>query len=211
LTKTEQRELTGLLRKRVRIYQIAISTRTTTATERKKALSKIKTAANRFLANPSPTWSERLLNNLEAADSNTRAVIFRELHRLKFEWKSLVATKRQLRSLIFVAGWPSGAQLDRATRFVVECAPVVRALAAMDVSILVPGKGKWTNPAQANLVAALQPIWCRVTGRTAGLTAANLEGDKRCRYAEWLRELLAELDLPAPPTGMVVDVVRSEN
>lgn len=102
-------------------------------------------------------------------------------------------------------------QLDRAKRFVAECVPVVRVLAAMNVRTLVSGKGKWANPAQANLIAALQPIWCRVTGRTAGLTAANLEGDKRCQYAEWLRELLTGHDLPVPPTGTVVDVVRSQN
>jgi hypothetical protein len=108
-------------------------------------------------------------------------------------------------------GRPSRAQLDRIAIFCVQSAPIVRALAKLKVRSLVPQSGKWANPAEANLVAAVQPIWCRVTGWSAGLTSIDSAGDeKRCRYAEWLRDMLIAIGLPSPATGTIVDVVRSQ-
>jgi hypothetical protein len=129
--------------------------------------------------------------------------------------------RRQLGELYFASsyadeaprtdGTPSRAQIDRICRFVVDCGPGVRALAALNVDELAPVGGKWRNPAEANLILALIPLWRRVTARTPGLTGLRRESDeKQCRYAEWLAHILASVELPAPSTSRIVAVVKSQ-
>jgi hypothetical protein len=89
------------------------------------------------------------------------------------------------------------------------CLPAVGALAAMDVGVLVPKRGRWPDPALANLVAALEPSWRRVTGRTAGLTSVDSGIAKECPFAEWLGDMIEEVGGNRPPVSRVADVVRS--
>lgn len=221
LDVAELRQLRQLLRMHVRVYRIAVQTPLCTATERRKSLGKIKTAATRLNTNISRQWAERFLRSLDDVDANTRAVIYRHLASMGIRWTAILGMKRQLRDLYFLSIYPdeafpapgrlSRAQLDRVARFVTECMPTVRALAGIDSRVLVPRQGKWPDPAQANLVAALEPIWCRVTGWSAGLTSVDKVGEKkRCRFAEWLKDTLTAIDLPAPSLSRVADVVREK-
>ena len=90
-----------------------------------------------------------------------------------------------------------------------DCLLGVAELARFDVNVLVPASGRWPDPALANLVAALEPMWCRVTGRTAGLVSKDKDGEaKTCPFAEWLGELI-EVGFCRPPVGRVVDIVRA--
>lgn len=218
LTKPELRKLRRILRDSVTIYQIAIQMPVTTATERRRIFGRIRTNTSHFLTAPTQEHAERLLESLDAADPNTRAVLHRELGTRGFHATALPRLKRQLGTLFFFTaypdepppqvGRPSRAQLDRARTFCIEYGPVLLALADIDVRALSPRSGKWANPAQANLIAALEQVWCRVTGRTSGLTSVNVMGEKQCLYADWLGQVLAKIDLPSPAVGSVVDVVR---
>jgi hypothetical protein len=225
LANTELRELRQLLREHIRIYRIALQTPLSTATERRQCLGRIKTAAMRFIAKPNQQWAERLLRAVDV-DDNTRAVIYRHLAKSGIKWTAFSGMKRQLEDLYLPSvpdepipppGQLSLAQQNRVARFA-QCVPTVIALAGIDPLVLVPLRrkdgrrsGKWPDPAQANLIAALEPLWCRVTGYSAGLTSIDRAGEeKRCRFAEWLNELLAKLDLSAPSRSRVLDVVREK-
>jgi hypothetical protein len=217
----ELRQLRKLLRMHIMAYRIAVQTPLCTATERRKSLGKIKTAAMRLIENPSRQWAERFLRSLDDVDANTRAVVYRHLWSMGIRWTAIPGIKRQLGDLYYLSvyhdeaypapGRLSRAQHDRVARFEIECLPTVRALASIDSRVLVSRQGKWRDPAQANLVAALEPVWCRVTGRSAGLTSIDKVGaQKRCRFAEWLKEILTAIDLPAPSLSRVADVVREK-
>ena len=102
--------------------------------------------------------------------------------------------------------------MDRVVAFVSNYLPIIRALANIDPNILVRGSGRWPDPALANLVAGLEPIWRQVTGRTAALVSDDETGDlKACPFAAWLGDQLEKVGLSRPPVGRVVDVVRDEN
>ncbi len=98
--------------------------------------------------------------------------------------------------------------MDRIVAFMTGSLPIVKILANIEINVLTPGSGRWPDPALANLIAGLEPIWRRVTGRTAALISKEKGCLTQCAYADWLRELLEKIGLPGPPVGLVVEVVR---
>ena len=222
LTVPELREYRRLLRKLVSIYRIACATPRPTATERRRTLGKIKTAAGRFIETPKKPWANKLRDYLEAADVNTRSILNREIISHGHSSKALIAMKRELRDLFSLSIFPpeslssavAQASMDRSKAFLTGGFLVVRVLADIQVNTLVPGSGRWPDPALANLVAGLEPMWRRVTGRTAALIPDNetqvSSGDaKKCPFAEWLGDLLESIGRQRPPAGRVVDIVRA--
>jgi hypothetical protein len=217
-TVRDLRECRRILRKSVSIYRIACATPQPTATEQRRSLSMIKTAARRFIKGPSKAWADKLLNYLEAADANSRSIINREVIAHGHPSNALITTKRLLRELFLQSIYPdeamptrrdiSRASADKIQVFRSRGYPVVRLLADMEIDALVPGSGRWPDPALANLVANLQPLWRRITGRTAALISKDKVGElKQCHFADWLGELLERAGLPRPPVGRVVDIV----
>jgi hypothetical protein len=222
LSVNELRECRRVIRKFVRIYRIASANPQPTATERRSLLRGIKTAAIRFLKKPDRHWRDRLIDQLGATDSNTNNVLYKYISdRTEKPRTALIALKRSLFDLFSSALYPgecppapgviSRVSQDLICAFLVNDLPVVRALAGMDLAVLVPKKQRlWPDPALANLVAALVPVWCRVTGRTAALISDDETGEtKRSPFAQWLGDLLEEIGEQRPPTGRVVDIVRA--
>src|ERR1700730_10625168 len=91
LTVLELRKYRRLLRKLVSIYRIACATPQPTATERRRTLGKIKTAAGRFIETPKKSWADKLLDYLEAADVNTRSILNGEIISQGHSSKALIA------------------------------------------------------------------------------------------------------------------------
>ncbi len=222
LTVPKLRECRRLLRKLVSIYRIACATPQPTATERRRTLRKIKTAARRFIESPKKLWADKLLDYLAAADVNTSSILYHEIFSHGHSWKDLMAMKRQLRVLFSPSIYPdeslasahavSRASMDRIKAFCMGGVLIVRVLADIELNILVPGSGRWPDPALANLVVGLEPIWYRVTGRTAALISKDKEGElKKCPFADWLGDLLESIGWQRPPVWRVVDIVRSKN
>lgn len=219
LSKLELRERRHLLRRLVSKYRIACATPQPTATERRKTLSKIKTAARRFIKTEERLWADKLLDYLNTADVNTIALIRRNISSTKDDWRAWSSMKRQLGSLFSVANYPgeilsgtsarSQASLDRWEAFQASGISIVHELATINISELVPVSGHWPDPPLADLVAGLEPIWRRVTGRTAGLISVDAEADtKACPFAEWLRDILQAVGLARPSVERVVAIVR---
>jgi hypothetical protein len=221
LNAQEVREYRRLLRKLVAIYRIACVTPQPTSTERRRTLGKIKTAAERFLKTSRQLWADKLLDHLDSADVNTRSILNREIISHGHKSNALVAMKRELRGLFSPSVYPdeiglapgvvSRAMKDRAESFWIGGRSVVQVLANIEIEALVPGSGRWPDPPLANLVAGLEPIWCRVTGRTAALVSDDKELDTtKCPFAEWLGDLLESIGRQRLPVGRVVDIVRSK-
>ena len=96
MTVAELRKFRRQLRELVKIYRIASATPHLTATERRLILGKIKTAARRFLKTPKKLWADRLLDCLDEADANTRAVLYREIFSHDYGSNALAVMKREL-------------------------------------------------------------------------------------------------------------------
>ena len=218
LTVSELRRCRDTLRELVKTYRIANATPQPTATVRRQILKNIKLAARRFLEIPKKSWAGRLLDYLDEADVNTRSILYREIASRGYKPNALISMRRELRDLFSHSIYPgeplpkgcalSRASMDQIMAFMTGGLQVVQVLANIEVNLLVPGSGRWPDPALANLVVGLEPIWRRVTGRTAALVSKNKEGDKVCPYANWLHELLGKIGLRGPPVKLVVDVVR---
>jgi len=220
LNVSELREHRRLLRKHVRIYRIDSATPRSTATERRLALKKIKNAAAKFLEPNSRKrlWAERLLDYLIESDVNTNRLLYLYVSTHGHGPDGVIAMKKQLRELFSPSIYPhesrppsgaiSEAARDRLLAFMSTGLPVVRVLADVNIEALIPSSGRWPDPALANLVARVEPIWRRVTGRTSGPISKDRTGDKGCPFAEWLVELLDRAKMGRPSTGRIVDVVR---
>ena len=221
LTKLELRAHRDLLRKLASKYRIACGTPQPTATDRRKILRKIKTSATRFNDTGKRQWAYKLLNYLGAADLNTRALLSRELVSQGHRRTALSAMKRELGNLFSVSIYPgepqptrhapSQASLDRCKAFLTGGLPIVRVLAKIDANALVPANARWPDPPLAELVTGLEPVWRRVTGRTAGLISVDAENRKQvCRFAEWLGDVLQGVGLPRPSAGRVLGIVQDK-
>jgi hypothetical protein len=202
LSKEELREQRRLLRKWFRIYLIEHSGSQPTATDRRLALEMIKTAARRLIASPKESRATKLLNHLDTADQTTRAVLARELGAQGHDW---IETKNALRSLCFEASIDSLRVLqcsndDRSNvsanhAFSGFDVPGVGVWANLDVDKLLP-VGGWRDPPLANLIVGLEPIWRRVTGRTAGPISLDKVGDaKRSPFSDWLGDMMEAINL----------------
>ena len=210
LTVFELRKDRKDLRYAFKIYQISCATPNSTPTERRKMLGSIKTAA-RNLAKAPPTafkggtftgqkrWADRLLDEINAADKNTLAIITRVIGRRNWApfRKHLSSVARSL---------PGEAHEDQ---YLSEYISTVQYMANINIEDFAPTRARWPDPPLASLVMATAPIWKRVTGRTAGLVSTDNGGDlKESPFADWLQELLAKIGLPSPPVGRVVDIIR---
>jgi hypothetical protein len=218
LTVGELRANRKTLRTAFEMYRRACAPQLT-LTERRRELSKIKVAAGRLAEAPQTEfkrgtftgqrpWANRLLDELNAADINTRVILQRYLSRRGHNWSVLRKTLMRVATSL-----PLEARAEDSKCGAVEAASdylaTVQDIADLDIDDLVPRKARLPDPALATLVTMLAPMWCRVTGRTAALISANRVGDaKKCPFAEWVNETLKQIGLPAPPVGRVVGVVR---
>jgi hypothetical protein len=215
LTRNELRTLRCKLRKAVKFYQLAHAEPLPTPTDRRKPLIKIKTAAAQLSKNPrSEVWAKRLAEYIQAArtDRGAETLLIRALARKPGErFGVLAALLGELDAIVRLARVRLVAAA-RADRFARNWLPRIGILAQLKVDEMVPIRERLPDPGLANLVADLGPIWCRVTGRTAALVSKDKEGEsKECPFADWLGKLLEKAGLPRPPTGRVVDIVRSKN
>jgi hypothetical protein len=185
------------------------------------ALGKIKNAAAKFIEPKSRKrlWAERLLEYLIESDVHTNKLLYLDVSTHGHGPAGVIALKNQLRELFSRSIYPhesppipgtiSQAELDRLVEFMLSGFPVVKVLANINIDALVPSSGRWPDPALANLVAGVKPIWRRVTGRTAGLISRDRSGDaKDCPFANWLVGLLEQAKIGRPPLGRIVDIVR---
>jgi len=193
------------LRSAFRRYVIDCGTIAPTATERRKVLRKIKALATRLAASPNRPNAWALLDALETPDLGARKLAYQALSTRAGLFKGSLRNWR-----IASPADPAVKSSVRASATVDDPAVMsgVHALAGLDIEALVPRGGKFPDPALANLVAALVPVWKKVTRRTAGLVQANVEGDKRCPFANWLGETHDLLRVPRPSVARVIDIVR---
>jgi hypothetical protein len=198
LTVTEMRELRGILRDHVRAYRMT-HTNAATATERRKALAKVKVAAARFVASAGASrrsWAVKLLNHIAACDLETIQTLMKEIKPSGCRFW-LMKKHLQLASSALWA-WPPDV-----------CLPAVRALAAMDVGIILPKglRGRWPDPALATLVANMAPVWERVTGRSARPVSKDAVCPEQIHpFAEWLGDMVSRIGADPPPSGRVADI-----
>jgi hypothetical protein len=114
-------------------------------------------------------------------------------------------TDRESRNRPQGAGIVSRAVIDRAASFYVKNFPVVRILATLEIDQPSNAcgrrrkpKGRWPDPPLANLVLALEPIWCRVTGQAMSLNTTSTPGrkdvrnSKSCPFAKWAATLIGD-------------------
>src|SRR5260370_35334209 len=97
LTVPKLRECRRLLRKLVSIYRIACATPQPTATERRRTLRKIKTAARRFIESPKKLWADKLLDYLAAAELYTSSDLYQEISSHGHMWQDMITVTRELR------------------------------------------------------------------------------------------------------------------
>ncbi len=194
LTVAVLKECRGEVRAAFKIYRIACKTPNVTATERRKALGKIRTAAQRFAESPSSLWANRLWEALDSKDLEARKAAYGVLNMKGF---NPILLKRVLTDVFLKRHAPPA-----------DCKLAARELANLDINSLCPTGGRWPDPGLADLVIALVPVWKRVTGRTAGLTSIDAAGEKQCLFNEWLTAMHSLLELPPPLTQRVVDIVR---
>lgn len=197
LTVAELRELRQRLRRSIQAYVIfAIKNQQLTATDRRKALHKIKMVAGRFVKTQEKRRAGELVDCLDSADQETRKILDRQIRSSGGSWIKMTKTLR------YVAAVTSASAAD--------CFPAVEALAKIDVKSVVPAHGRWRDPALANLVAAIEPVWKRATGRTAGPVSIDNVGDtKAFPFAEWLGEMVECAGGKRPPDGRIKDIVHT--
>jgi hypothetical protein len=200
----EAKRLRENLRSIFKTYALDCANPAPTATERRKTLGRIKNSAAHLIAAPSRRNADALLDALETPDYDALGMAYRALTANGHEPQRL---KRRLRHWgdIIVPG--DGEAITAAAR----------ALASLNVEALVPMsvKGQFSgfpDPALAHLVAALVPVWERVTGRTVGLFSSYKDGqeEKRSLFADWLGEMHALMGLAPPSLWSVTDIVRRD-
>ena len=195
LTIQEVRQIRSLLRNSIWRYRNSHKTGQPTATERRKTLRKIRTAAARFAATGKRSWANKLLDQIEAAELDVIQILMDQVNRIGQRWSPM---KKNLQLTAAVSTIKADA-----------CLPGVYALAAMDVGALVPKEGRWRDPALATMVAALEPSWRRITGRTAGLVSVDKGIAKDCPFAHWLGDMIEAVGGQRPAVSRVADIVCS--
>jgi len=205
---TEVKKLRIKLRSAFRRYMIDCATIAPTATERRKALARIKTSAARLASIPNRPNAWVLLDALDTPDLGARHLVYRALRTRAGPFK------RSLRN------WRIASPADPAVESSVEAPATaedpevmsaIQTLAGLDIEALVPASGRFPKPALAHLVAALVPVWKGVTGRKAsGLGTHYIGGleSKTCLFADWLGELHGLIGLPPPSLWSIVDIVK---
>jgi hypothetical protein len=215
LARNELRTFRCKLREVVKFYQLAHAEPLPAPTYRRNLLAKVKTAAARLSKNPgSKEWAKRLAKYIQAArtERGAETLLTKALARGTGQrFGKLTALLGELDAIVRLAGVPEGAAA-RADRFARNWLPRIGVLADLKVEDAVPISELLPDPGLPNLIADLEPIWRRVTGRTVALVSKDKEGgSKQCPFADWLGGLLEKAGLPRPPTGRVVDIVRSKN
>jgi hypothetical protein len=215
LARNELRTLRCKLREAVKFYQVAHAEPLPTPTDRRTQLTNVKSAAVQLSKNPgSEVWAKRLAKYIRAVltDRGAETLLTKALARgTRERFGKLTALLGELDAIVRLAGVPDSA-VARSERFARDWLPRIGVLAQLNVEDMVPIRELLPDPGLAKLVADLEPMWCRVTGRTAALVSKDKEGgSKQCPFADWLGKLLKKAGLPRPPTGRVVDIVRSKN
>jgi hypothetical protein len=193
LSVDDLRECRKRLREAFRKYRKDCATGAMTATEQRKKLYKIKAAARQFRNKKTWEASNELLAALNS--SGVRTLVYMELSRkghnpVRFNYELVHWTG------VF-------------TPFPKNCLPALNELAALDVKALVPAGGHFPDPALANAVAQLVPIWKKVTGRTAGRTSVECASyRKKNLFADWISEMHGLLGVAPPPKGRVLGIVQ---
>lgn len=189
------RQIRKDLRWAFRIYRIDCARATPTMTERRKALSRIKKAAELLDLYRNPSAVDDLLTALDTPDFDARKLAYRQLSGKGYK---PLQFKNALRH------WPKAPRFPESDAFA-----AARDLADLQIEALAPAGGLFRDPGLANLVLRVVPIWERVTGRTAGPVSVDKEGDKKkCPFADWLAEMHDLLGVPSPRVGRVVVIVR---
>jgi hypothetical protein len=166
-----------------------------TATERRKPLARIKSAAEHFAAYLSPSAADDLLTALDTPDLDARTLAYKQL---RAKGHRALQFKNALRH------WPKAPRLPE-----IEAFAAARDLADLDIDTVSPVGGRFRDPGLANLVLRVASIWTSVTGRTAGPVSVDKFGEeKKCPFADWLAEMHDLLGVPRPPVGRIVDIVR---
>jgi hypothetical protein len=195
LTVAELKQCRRDLRFAFKIYRIDCASAAPTGTERRKALTRIKNAAERLAAYQNPSAADDLLTALDTPDLDARKLAYIQL---RAKGHKALQFKKALRH------WPKAPRFPESGAFA-----AARELADLDIDTLAPVGGRFRDPGLANLVLRVVPIWERVAGRAAGPVSVDKEGDKKkCPFADWLAEMHDLLVVPRPPVGRVVDIVR---
>ena len=180
------------IRDAVNLYRLAHGGSTAdagpqTATRISEAVGKVKrNAAGAIRSNYAELWLDRLDDAL-----SVKLPLIQDLHyamrRLNHD---ILALRRRLdaRSLT-----PD----DKA---------VIEALAVLSISTVVP-KPVHPDPPLTRLVPELAPIWTQVTG-TSAYPQNNPDGEKVCRFANWIETLIKAAGLRPPPYHTVARLVR---
>jgi hypothetical protein len=163
-TRDELKNLRGELREAVKFYQLDRAESLSTPTQRRKQLTKVKTAAAHLVAKRRKGWAKRLAQAIRNAQTDKGAEMLLRKVLARGTGERFGRLAALLGELDAAASLPEGTVL-RGDEFATDWLEV---LAKLEVEALVPAGTRWPDPGLAPLVARLAPIWCRVTGRTAG-------------------------------------------
>jgi hypothetical protein len=216
LTVEELREVRATLRHALCRYRVERATQIPTPTTRRRMLGRIGVAAERLLKAPATAlrggtfvgqrlWANKLLDALQAPDLSTRMILDRHLRKRGHDWAQL---NRSLKNAA-VSLPPRSSAAETAPPFLLA----LHALADIEVDGLAPTGARFPDPPLVPLVATLAPLWCQVTGRTAGpiteLSARVISGEsKRHPFAGWVAEMIGACGMSPPSPGRVGDIVR---
>jgi hypothetical protein len=195
----EIERLRRYLRRTFEIYMIECAAGSPTATERRKTLDGIKGSAALLIERQNLPSAYALL---AAMGSNDHDALRMAYSALRAKGHNPYQIKRRLPL------WTHLSLVDRA-----GILSAAQALAGLDIRALVPVAGRFAGPGLAHLVAALVPVWERVTGRRAAGLGTSYTGGletKNCLFANWLGELHVLMRLPSPSLWRVVDLIRRE-
>lgn len=84
----------------------------------------------------------------------------------------------------------------------------VQALADVNIGDIVPERGH-PDPPLTRLVAELSPVWQEITG-TSPYPKNDLYVDKKCPFAEWLRDQIWKLGLNRPPKNSIPLIIKQQ-
>jgi hypothetical protein len=234
LTREQVKRLRRDLRDAFWMYKTDHHAPHSSLTTRLRFFKTIKSSATRFLENPSRLLANRILADLNNAGGDDRAALYRALEGVSAH--EILQMKRVLENLhpsplrdcddrgariesVLLAafsgelsGMPSrglcDSTMERIHSFAAEHLPVVRAVAAIDLSVRRES-GRWPNPALAILALGVESIWERVTERTSGLTSVDCaSNEKQSRFAKWLVEVLTLANLRLATPEQVIGIIR---
>ena len=190
----------------IRSYLAYQATPMLTATQRKRILNKVVTAAGQLqrqleLGNDFKTVAEKLLKQL-ATDVNTRDVVHKHLRRAGYK-NGLIGLQRKLEE------WCEWDVDD-------EARPEVSAMLGCICTLQdrTDDRPHWRDPLMVNLVLDLAVIWQKLTGFSPRTVDTEI-GDHA--FAEWMNQLFESVRiqqkqlkmLPQPPVtrGAVEDIL----